>query len=521
MARATGVAANRPPSPAAGDFGLIPQDLHTAYQLPTSAISAQTIALVDAYNDPSAEADLATYSQEFGLTECTTANGCFEQVNQDGETGNPPFPTSTERLEAARKGSAAERKEAKEAIGWAVEISLDIETARALCQNCHITLVEATSPSYADLETAEDTAVGLGAGEVSNSWAGPECESGCAPDSAAFNHPGVVIAVAAGDDGYLNWLEQPRAAYANFPASSPQVVAVGGTRLETGPAGERNGESVWNDGGESAGVKDGHGAGGGGCSVQFEAQPWQREVADWSSVGCGEKRAVADVSADADPYTGVPVYDSGPGRECETVREKQVVHWCTYGGTSLASPLIAAAFALAGGANGVQYPAQTLYENAARSPGSLHDVTAGSNGECRSPFDEETRLAGCTSVEEGNSSCAAEAICLARAGYDGPTGVGTPDGIAAFMPAPGAPTVATGTASPVTQTSATLHATVNPSGHEVSECKLEYGTGTANESSAPCASLPGAGTSPVAVSAPVKRPSENSLGGGRSYVELG
>jgi len=500
--RTRDVAPGGTPSPAAGEFGVVPQDLHTAYQLPTSASSVQTVALVDAFNDPSAEADLATYSQEFGLPACTAANGCFEQINQDGESGNPPFPKSTEQLETARKGSAAERKQTKEAIGWAVEISLDIETARAVCQNCHIALVEANSPSYANLETAEDAAVELGAGEISNSWAGPECaESECLPDSSAFNHPGVVITVAAGDDGYLNWLEQPRAPYANFPASSPQVVAVGGTRLETGPAGEREGESAWNDGGESEGVKQGHGAGGGGCSVQFDAQPWQREVADWSSVGCGDRRAVADVSADADPYTGVPVYDSGPGRECETVREKHVVHWCTYGGTSVASPLIAATFALAGGANGVKYPAKTLYENAAKSPGSLYDVTEGSNGECPSPFDEETRSSGCSSTEEGQTGCASEAICLARSGYDGPTGVGTPDGIAGFTPAPQAPAVASDAASPVTQTAATLNATVNPDGLEVSECQFEYGTATVDESSVSCSPAPGSGTSPVAVSA--------------------
>jgi hypothetical protein len=502
VSRPSSVAPNGSPSPAAGDFGVIPQDLHAAYQLPTSASSVQTIALVDAYNDPSAEADLATYSQEFGLPECTAANGCFEQVNQDGETGHPPFPKTTEQLEAARKGSTAERREAKEAIGWAVEISLDIETARAVCQNCHIALVETNSPSYANLDAAENAAVGLGAGEVSNSWAGPECnENECLPDSAAFNHPGVVITVAAGDDGYLNWLEQSRSAYANFPASSPQVVAVGGTRLESGRAGEWSGESVWNDGGESEGVKEGHGAGGGGCSVQFDAQPWQQEVADWSSVGCGDKRAVADVSADADPYTGVPVYDSAPGRECETVREKHVVHWCTYGGTSVASPLIAATFALAGGANGVRYPAKTLYENAAKSPGSLHDVTQGSNGECLSPFDEETRLTGCTASEEGTTSCASQAICLARSGYDGPTGVGTPDGIAAFIPAPNAPAVASDAASPVTQTSATLNATVNPNGLEVTECQLEYGTAVIDKSSEPCSPEPGSGMSPVTVSA--------------------
>ncbi len=215
----------------------------------------------------------------------------------------------------------------------------------------------------------------------------------------AFDHPGVVITASAGDDGYLNWLEEPRSAYASFPASSPHVVAVGGTRLSPlGTSGEWTGERVWNDGGESGRVKDGHGAGGGGCSVQFAAPPWQRDVSDWSRVGCGSDRAVADVAADADPYTGLAVYDSSSPEctsEYDTENAKKelvrhtVAHWCTIGGTSLASPLIASVFALAGGAQGVEYPAQTLYENAAKSSATLHDVSEGSNGECLLPFDEE------------------------------------------------------------------------------------------------------------------------------------
>ena len=445
------------PSPAAGDFGLRPQDLHSAYALPTSATGTQTIALVDAYNDLSAEADLETYSTEFGLPRCTTESGCFKKVNQNGETSDLPFPQTPTILTAQETlcdGSEAdettkkqeEREEAcfavEEAEGWSVEISLDIETAHAVCQNCHIALVEAASTSYADLESAENAAAGLGADEISNSWGGPECVEGeCVSDSSAFNHPGVVITASAGDDGYRNWLEEPRSSAANFPASSPQVVAVGGTRLGLGSDGEWAGESVWNDGGKSAGRRDGHGATGGGCSSQFAAQPWQLNVADWSAVGCASKRAVADVSADADPYSGLAIYDSSP--ECETSYEEEnakkevvehVVHWCTVGGTSLASPLIASTFTLAGGANGVAYPAETLYENAAKSPGSLHDVTAGSNGECASPFDEATGLPSCTTAAEAKASCASQLICLAGTGYDGPTGVGTPDGLSAFQP---------------------------------------------------------------------------------------
>ena len=132
------------PSPGAGAFGLRPQDLHTAYDLPTSASSAQTVALVDAYNDPNAEADLKAYDEEFSLPECTAANGCFKQVNQNGETGNPPFPKTTTELESARKGSRAAREEAEEATGWDLEISLDIEVAHATCESCEILLVEAS-----------------------------------------------------------------------------------------------------------------------------------------------------------------------------------------------------------------------------------------------------------------------------------------------------------------------------------------------------------------------------------------
>ncbi len=433
MVRAAPVAAR---SPAAGDYGLRPQDLHSAYDLPDSAAGAQTVALVDAYNDPTAETDLKAYDEEFGLPECTSGDGCFRQVNQNGEAGNPPFPETTKELETARKGSRAKREEAAEATGWALEISLDIEVAHATCQSCDIVLLEASGPSYEDLERAEQSAATLGAGEISNSWAGPE--EGETPElesASPFNHPGLVITAAAGDDGYLNWdaASSLERGYVNFPASSPHVVAVGGTRLSLGTGSAWAGEMVWN----------GDHATGGGCSVVFTAQPWQQSVSDWSGVGCATKRAVADVAADADPYTGVAVHDTSP--ECEYRYEeagvKHVAYWCTIGGTSLSTPLIASAFALAGGANGVEYPAETLYENALKSPGSLHDVTVGSNGECAEPFLEDG-LSACTSAEEA-ASCASKAICLAGTGYDGPTGVGTPDGIAAFKPLPNPPLAVT------------------------------------------------------------------------------
>ncbi|HTU77971.1 MAG TPA: S8 family serine peptidase [Solirubrobacteraceae bacterium] len=428
-------------SAAAGDFGLRPQDLHSAYDLPTSAPSTQTIALVDAFNDLTAEEDLATYDTEFALPQCTAASGCFKKVNENGETGNPPFPATQSNLtkeETACKGHSEEACElVADADRWTVEMSLDVETAHAICQSCKIVLVEADTPSYANLETAENTAARLSAQEISNSWGGPECIEGeCEADTSPFDHPGIVITASAGDEGYLDWLAEPRSPYANYPASLPDVVAVGGTRLLLGEDGERAGETVWNDGGESEGSADGYGAGGSGCSVQFLAKPWQRAVSDWSRVGCGGARAVADVAADADPYTGVAVYDSN--RECESTYSEgptqHTVHWCTIGGTSLASPLIAATFALAGGAHGVEFPARTLYENAAKSTTALYDVTEGSNGECLGPFDEETAETACEPAEEAQTSCSGQLICLAGPGYDGPTGLGTPAGLGAFEP---------------------------------------------------------------------------------------
>jgi hypothetical protein len=407
---------------AEGAFGLTPSDLHSAYELPVEAPSEQTIALVDSYDDPTAESDLKSFDEAFGLPACTHANGCFKKVNQRGEEGNLPI--------------ARTELEIEEANDWGLEISLDIETAHAICQlKCKILLVEANSPSMEDLESAERAAESQGATEISNSYGGPELgETPSSEASSAFNHPKTVITASAGDYGYLEW-DGESPGEASFPASSPHVVAVGGTRLTLNvPKHTWRSETVWNDGGErETGNEETEpeGAGGGGCSRIFEAQPWQSGVSDWASVGCGDKRAVADVAADADPVTGVGVYYSS----CESYYEyeERNVHWCSVGGTSLASPIIASNYALAGGAQGVEYPAQILYENAAAHPVSLHDVIAGSNGECLKPFDGATGASGCKTAEEAENSCSLKLICLAHAGYDGPTGVGTPRGISAFQ----------------------------------------------------------------------------------------
>jgi Subtilase family len=394
--------------PEAGSLG--PSALLAGYDLPTSTApaSTQTIALVDAYDDPTVEADLQHYDQQFDLPECTVADGCFRKVNQAATSS--PLPSST--AEAAPR--------------WSQEIATDVEMAHGVCRSCHILLVEAESEHFDNLEAAEQAAVALGATEISNSWGGAEPEF----DSPAFNHPGIVITASAGDDGYRNWISEHLGPFTSYPAASPHVVAVGGTRLLLNEPTDsvRIGEEVWNDGAEEDGFKElaSDGAGGGGCSELSTAPAWQRSLPNWAAVGCGEKRAVADVSADADPFTGVAVYDS-----TEVEGRKG---WSTIGGTSVASPIIAAVFALAGGAHGVAYPAQTLYENAAKSSSSLHDITSGSNGECLEPLDPEDDQSSCPAEEEAAKSCNGKAICLAGPGYDGPTGLGTPNGLAAFEP---------------------------------------------------------------------------------------
>jgi hypothetical protein len=425
----TGYAAGQTPEP------VFPEELRDAYHLPTEPVigsSTQTIALVDAYNDVAAEADLKVYDESLSIkSECTRKDGCFRKVNQngvsveEGASGNP-FPKSAKELQereaTCRNTKAAGAcSEVEEASGWGVEISTDIDVAHSLCQSCHILLVEADSAEYSDLETAEDTAVRLGATEVSNSWDGPEPGG----DSDAFNHPDTVITAAAGDDGYLNWTqaEADKPGYfagAAYPASSPHVVAVGGTELTLTSADTRQSETVWNEDPNAKGNNEG--AGGGACSERFSAPEWQQQVPDWTSVGCetgvDAKRAVADVAADADPETGVIIYDSHASKE----------YLLVIGGTSVASPIVASVFALAGGAHGVDYPAQTLYSHLG-SP-SLYDVTEGGNGKCDDVYTD-----GCSGSSLSPLDCGAGVlICNAADGYDGPTGVGAPNGIAAFAP---------------------------------------------------------------------------------------
>lgn len=321
--------------------GYGPTQFRTAYNLTATGSSSVTIGIVDAYDDPNIESDLAVYSNQFGLPSCTTANGCFKKVNQTGGTNDP------------RANS-----------GWALEISLDVEIAHAICPACRILLVEASSNSFANLLAAEDYAV-ANATVVSNSWGGGESTSETSYDSH-FNHTGVPITVSSGDNGYG----------VEYPAASQFVTAVGGTTLNLNSNDTWKSESVWSGAGS-------------GCSTYEPKPSWQTDA------GC-IRRTVTDVAADADPNTGAAVYDS--------VRYNGQAGWFQVGGTSLASPLVAAVCALAGNATSTvdgSYP----YSHTS----SLHDVTSGSNGSCGGSY-----------------------LCTAVSSYDGPTGNGTPNGINAF-----------------------------------------------------------------------------------------
>ncbi len=322
--------------------GYAPASLQAAYAVPAAAGSGPTVAIVDAYDNPNVESDLATYRAQFGLPSCTSATGCFRKVNQSGGSSMPRGDT-----------------------GWGQEIALDVEMVSAVCPGCKILLVEASSSSLANLLTAENLAASR-AQYVSNSWGTNEFSLESLYDSY-FNHAGVAITVSSGDSGYgVQW-----------PAASPTVTAVGGTRLSQA-AGTTRGfsETAWSGAGS-------------GCSAYEPKPSWQTDR------GCA-RRTVADVSAVADPSTGVAVYDS--------YGSSGGANWYVFGGTSVAAPIVASVYAL-GGAGGTAAIESLPYSHT----GALYDVTSGSNGSCGGSY-----------------------LCTATTGYDGPTGLGTPNGTGAF-----------------------------------------------------------------------------------------
>jgi Putative Ig domain/Subtilase family len=330
-----------------------PSDLRRAYKLVGASLHrgrGRTVAIVDAFNNPRAAANLNTYRAQFHLPPCTTSNHCLRIVNQNGKAH--PLPANRQ--------------------SWGVEIALDLDMVSAICPNCHILLVEANNPRFGNMGAAVNTAVRMGAKYVSNSWGAGEFR-GQNQFSHFFNHPGRVINFASGDLGFGP----------TFPASLQYVTSIGGTHLVHQAGGRGWAESVWRTSASEATAS--------GCS-NGEAKPsWQ--LADRSRC---QSRTLNDVAAVADPATGVVVRDTfgAPG-------------WIEVGGTSASTPIITGIYALAGMPKVRTYPAEYSYLR----PGQLFDVTAGNNGPCPSsqPY-----------------------LCTAGPGYDGPTGLGTPNGIVGF-----------------------------------------------------------------------------------------
>jgi subtilase family serine protease len=345
--------ADRPDAAPTGD-GYGPSSLQSAYKLTSDSSadgSGETVAVVDAYNDPDAAANLATYRKAWGLPACTKKSGCFKQVNQNGATTPLPKAAGT--------------------TGWDVEESLDIDMVSAICPKCDIVLVEANSASIKSLGTAVNAAVKLGALAVSNSYGGSESTSDPTYDTDYYQHAGVAVTASAGDDDYG----------VSYPAASQYVTSVGGTSLKKSSTAARGWtETVWN-------TEEGVEGTGSGCSADDAKPSWQTDT------GC-TKRTDNDVAADADPNTGVAIYD--------TYSEGG---WLEVGGTSVSSPVIASVFALAGKPAAGTYPSSYTYKHTS----DLFDVTKGHNGTCSPAY-----------------------LCTAEKGYDGPTGNGTPDGITDF-----------------------------------------------------------------------------------------
>ena len=511
-----------------GGYG--PSDLRSAYNLPSStAGSGQTVGIVDAYNDPDAESDLAAYRSQYGLSACTTANGCFKKVNQTGGTTYPANEAS-----------------------WSVEISLDVDMVSAACPNCHILLVEATSATSANLYASEDEAAALGATEISNSWVGGE-ESGETSEDKYFDHPGVPITAGAGDSGYQ----------VNYPASSQYVIAVGGTKLTQASNSRGWSETVWSE-------KPTQGTGS-GCSAYEPKPSWQTDK------GCTHKTN-NDVAADASVETPLSVADSYELPTKFAERSPQP-GWTLVGGTSAATPLVAGAMALASPYTRSLVGGHAFYLEQA-SGGGINDVVSGSDGKCTPPAEHEYLCTagvgydGPTGVgtpwgapqapptvvtKAGSSITATSATISATVNPNGGSvseclleyGTTTSYGSSApCTPSPGAgesavavsaalsglvantsyhfrisatntggtskgadetfktteaptvaPTVVTKAATSVKSTTATATATVNPNSGEVSKCEFEYGTSISYGQTASCAALPGGGSSAVEVTA--------------------
>ena len=343
----------RKPSPPGGGAtapsGYYPADLQAAYGLASASAgsgSGITVAIVDAYSNPYLASNLATYRSYFSLPPCTTKNGCLQIVNQNGGTKLPHANS-----------------------GWGTEEDLDVDMVSAICPNCKILVVEASSNSMSNLAAAAIYA-GAHGQVVSNSYGSSEFSGETGYDKY-YTHSGVTFVASSGDNGYG----------VEYPAASPDVVAAGGTTLTKTSTGWS--QTAWSGAGS-------------GCSA-YEPNPgWQPFV----SAICDNMREVADTSAVANPSTGVAMYDTY-GQS----------GWIVVGGTSVASPMIASTFALANNDLG-KTAADRLYT----TTGGLTPVTYGSNA------------SNCTDY-----LCnAADSIASGSGIYNGITGVGTPSGVSAF-----------------------------------------------------------------------------------------
>jgi subtilase family serine protease len=343
--------------------------LEQAYNLPsTTAASTQTVAIVDAYDDPTAESDMAQYRAQFKLPPCTTADGCFRKLNQKGAASPLPLKDGN----------------------WSGEISLDLDMVSAICPKCHVVLVEANSNAMKNLAFAVSAAHGAGANVISNSYGGGECglnsfgRVACkSPLSLAsyYKIDKTIVTASSGDD---SWFAGPQS-----PADFGTVIAVGGTSLYSTKNSRGWLETAWSNAGS-------------GCSHFVKRPSWIP-----ASTGCrGNMRPISDVSAVADPFTGVLVYQTYPATRGGLY---------VYGGTSAASPIVAATYGLAGNAATQTFGA-TLYK---APKGSLTDVLVGANG-----------VIGLQN--NAGQQCAPINICTAMPGWDGPTGNGTPYGLKAF-----------------------------------------------------------------------------------------
>ena len=276
-------------------FGYGPPDIASAYQLDTTLGAGQTVAIVDAFDNPRVAADLAAYRNAWGLPPCGSSNGCFRKVNQRGGS-KPPLADP----------------------GWGVEIALDVQAVSASCPLCHILLVEADDPSFVNIGKSVNTAVRLGANVVSNSYGGDEFNGILGMGANYYTHPGVAQVAASGDFGF---------GPAQFPAVWTNVIAAGGTSLTQNAVGAWH-EIAW-------------GGAGSGCSAWVNKPAWQHDK------HC-LMQTVADVSVVADPDSGFAVYDTfglGPDNG-----------WIQVGGTSLSTPLISGMIGLASNAGQLSDP---------------------------------------------------------------------------------------------------------------------------------------------------------------------